>query len=51
MEQLSLLNDNKNQLTTWKGTADVNILAILLMLRRLLAALSNYPQLIHSLLL
>lgn len=47
MEQVSLLNDNKHRLTTWMRTADVYTLAILLMLRKHLAALSNYPQLIH----
>jgi hypothetical protein len=41
MEKISLLNDNKNRLTTWTGTADVDTLAILLMLRR-------HFKLIHS---
>jgi hypothetical protein len=46
MEQVSLLNDNKNGLQ--RGYADVYTLAIFLMLRKHLAALSNYSQLIHT---
>jgi hypothetical protein len=48
MEQVSLLNDNKNGSQRGLRTADVYTLAILLMLRKHLAALSNYPQLIHT---
>ncbi len=43
-----MLNDNINWPTTWIRTADVYTLAILLMLRKHLAALSNYSQLIHT---